>query len=96
MGEGVGNDDASRLLLQTVIADRACRVHRGLDIALFNDVLGAIGVMGPDPGQAVGLQFDLDRNALAPRRSPLAFSRSAACKMPSEFCTWWPISCAMT
>src|SRR5438270_10074188 len=64
MGEGVGNDDASRLLLQTVIADRACRVHCGLDIALFNDVLGAIGVMGPDPGQAVGLQFDLDRNCV--------------------------------
>src|SRR5262245_55430289 len=57
MREGVGHDIALRLLLDAIVADRARRPERILDIARFDNVLTFLGAIGPDAGEAIGLKF---------------------------------------
>ena len=57
MREGVGHDISLRLLLDAVVADGARRIESLVDIAGLDDVLGLLGVIGPDAGEAVGLQL---------------------------------------
>src|SRR5512147_2439376 len=67
VGEGFGNHVAAALLLQAVIADGAGRVERLLDVAFFQHLAAAIGVVAPDPGEAVRLQFQLNRERIGLR-----------------------------
>ena len=55
MGEAFGDDDTLRGLLQRVVADRGGGAHGFLDIAGFKPP-GI--VLGPDAGEAIGLEFD--------------------------------------
>src|ERR1700730_1525008 len=59
VGECVGNDVALRLPLQAVVADRCGGFQRGFDVALLDQLPALLGTVGPDPGEAVGLQLDL-------------------------------------
>src|SRR5690242_9106778 len=58
VSEGVRHDIALRLLLDLVVADRARRIQRVVDIAGLDDVFALLGVIGEDAGEAIGLQFD--------------------------------------
>src|SRR4029079_19266493 len=58
VSEGVRHDIALRLLLDLVVADRARRIQRVVDIAGLDDVFTLLGVIGEDAGEAIGLQFD--------------------------------------
>ena len=60
MGEAVGHDIALRALLQRVVADLVGGVERLLDVARLEQTL-LVGVIGPDTGEAVGLQLDAHR-----------------------------------
>src|SRR4030095_4832646 len=60
VGEGIWHGITLRFALQPVVADRGSRLHRLLDIARLEDMTGAIGVVGPDPGEAIGLQLQAD------------------------------------
>jgi hypothetical protein len=64
VGERVGNGVATRLLLQAVVADGAGSVQPFLDVACLDDVARAIGVVGPDPGQAIGLELKAHRQGV--------------------------------
>src|SRR5215212_1923083 len=68
MSKGVRHHYAARLPLQPVVPDRGGGVHRRLDIALFDNVLHAIGVVGPNAREAIGLQLQAHRNLI---RAPL-------------------------
>jgi len=61
MRKGVGHDGAARLSLQAVVANRARRIHGGFNIALLNNVFGAVSGVGPETRQAIRLQFDPHR-----------------------------------
>ena len=54
------HDIALGLLLQPVIADGLGGGDRLLDVAGFQNVPFLIGVMGPDAGQKIGLEFQAD------------------------------------
>ena len=54
------------LALQAIVSHGAGGVQRRLDIALLDDVLGAVGMIGPDTGEAVGLQLYPDRDRIRP------------------------------
>src|SRR5262245_20029751 len=70
--EGIRHDVTLRLLLDAIVADGACRVERALDVARLEDVLGFLRLVGPDAGEAVGLQFDADLNGVSlPLAHPL-------------------------
>src|SRR5580700_4417355 len=58
VGEGVGHDVALHLLLQPVVADRGCGLQRLIDIARIEEVAFLLGAIGPNAGEAVGLQLD--------------------------------------
>ena len=66
------HDVALGLLLQPVIANGLGGSDRLLDVARFQNVPFLIGVMGPDAGQKIGLEFQSDGELV------LA-SRGAAC-----------------
>src|SRR5689334_8895778 len=61
VGEGVGDDGAARLALQPVVADRGGGVERLLDVSLLEHVAALLGAARPDPGEAVGLKLEPDR-----------------------------------
>ncbi len=61
MRERIRHDDAPRLALQTVIADRAGGIQPLLDIVPFQNLAHAIGAIGPHAREAVRLQFEPDR-----------------------------------
>ena len=78
MGEGIRHDIALGLFLDAVVADGARRIERLLDVAGLDDVLALLGMIGPDAGEAIGLQLHahLERIGLAlvhalPRRLDL-------------------------
>ena len=87
MGECVRYHGAMCLPLQTIVSHGAGGVQRRLDVALLDDVLGAVGMIGPDPGEAVRLQLYRTEIALDRRSSLVARSACALCRMPSSFCT---------
>ncbi|MNP60344.1 hypothetical protein D3C76_1554180 [compost metagenome] len=57
MGEGVGHDAALTLLLQAVVTDGVGGVQGFFDIPGFQPVQALLGIVSPDPRQAVGLQL---------------------------------------
>ena len=67
MGERVGNRSPTCLPLDPVVADRGRRVEALFHVAGFEDLAGAVGVMGPDASEAVGLQPWRTDSALASR-----------------------------
>ena len=84
MGKAVGNDVALSLFLQAVIADGFGGQHRFLNVFCFEDIV-IDGVVSPNTGEAVGLQFELTERALA------SFLPTCCCilwtlgRMPSRF-----------
>src|SRR4029077_7990012 len=56
LGDGV----ALGVLLQDVVADRACGPEALFDVAGLEEVVVASGVIAPDPGKAVGLELEAD------------------------------------
>jgi hypothetical protein len=60
VSEGVGHDVSLRLFLKPVVSDGVGGSHRLLNIALFEKVFHALGMMGPDAGEVVGLEFEAD------------------------------------
>src|ERR1700675_1214928 len=58
VGEGIGHDVALHLFLQAVVADRSRGLQRLVDVARFEELVLLLGAVGPDPGEAVGLQLD--------------------------------------
>ena len=63
MGKAVGNDVALSLFLQAVIADGFGGQHRFLNVFCFEDIV-IDGVVSPNTGEAVGLQFEFDREGI--------------------------------
>src|SRR6202161_3044263 len=61
VGEAVGHGVAARSGLQPVVADRRRGRHRLLDVARLENLPLLVGMVGPNAGKAVGLQFDPDR-----------------------------------
>ena len=59
MGKAVGNDIALRLFLQAVVADGFGGKHRFLNVFGFEDIV-VDGVVSPNAGETVGLQFEFD------------------------------------
>src|SRR4051794_21397041 len=51
----IGHSITARSALQSVVANRSCRAHCFLDVARFDDLLGAIGIARPYPGQKISL-----------------------------------------
>ena len=66
MGEAVGHGIALRLFLQAVVAHRGGGADGFLQVAGFKQVF-LLGVARPDAGEAVGLQFGQDRDAVGLR-----------------------------
>src|SRR5712692_2618283 len=60
VGESVGDDVALRLPLQAVIADGGRGLERSFDVALLDQIPALLRTLGPDPGETIGLQLDLD------------------------------------
>ena len=58
VGEGVWNHVALGLLHQGVIANGGRRVKPRFDVAFFENVLFLLGMVGPDAGVIVGLEFE--------------------------------------
>jgi len=77
-----------RFALQRVVADRRRGLQRGVDIARIEETLLTFGMVGPDAGEAVGLQLDADLQAVD---AALSLDDCCACctfgRMPSRFCT---------
>ena len=85
------------VLHDAVVAHGGGGVQPFLDVALLQDVLHPLGVVGPDPGQEIGLQLQPHHEAVV--LLPAHGSACCSCTwsmMPSRFCTWWPTSWAMT
>ena len=78
MGEGIRDDSALALALQAVVADGGGRVQRFLDVAGLDDVT-LLGVIGPDAGEAIGLELDPDR-----QRIGLALAEAALQAIPQS------------
>src|SRR4030095_541800 len=64
VGEAFGYDSAAARALERVVADLGGRVHGLFDVALLQYLAGILGVMGPDTGEAVGLQFHFDAHGV--------------------------------
>lgn len=62
MGEGMWHRLAPGVALERVVTDLARRVQGLLQVAGFDRAKDRLGLMRPDSGQAVGLQFDTHRN----------------------------------
>src|SRR5262245_291685 len=60
VGERVGNDVALRLPLQPVVADRRGGLERGFDVAGLDELPALLRAVGPDAGETIRLQLDLD------------------------------------
>src|SRR5262245_9271132 len=60
MGKSVGHHIALAPPLQSIIADRRCRLNRRLDIAGLNEPPFLFGMMSPYSRKAVSLQLNAD------------------------------------
>ena len=58
VGKGIGHHITLALSLQPVVADRRGGLHRRLYVARLDKIPGVLCVVRPQPGEAVGLQFD--------------------------------------
>src|SRR5215208_1981479 len=66
VGEGVRHHAALRTPLQSVVADRGCRLQRGVDVARLEEAVLLFSVVGPHAGEAVRLQFDAHLDLVGP------------------------------
>ena len=76
MGEGIRNDPALTLLLQTVVADGVRRVQCFLKIPFLEPVMTLLGVVGPDPGKAIRLQLLANQQAVVTLHTRAALTGS--------------------
>ena len=65
MGERIRRDVSPGSSLQAVVADGARGVECLFDVTLLEDPTRPVGVISPDAGQAVGLQFEQDRKTVS-------------------------------
>ena len=61
--EGLGGDGPAGHLLQAVVPDRCSRGDGLVDVTNLEQA-ASVGAVGPNPGVAVGLELELDRQAL--------------------------------
>ena len=61
MGEGIRDDIALMLLLKPVVTNLASRVHGLFNVARFNQFFHLISSVCPDPGKAIGLELQHNR-----------------------------------
>ena len=61
MREGFRHHVALRALLEAVVADGSRCVEAFLDVPVLKDLGGGIGLLRPDAGEAVGLEFHAHR-----------------------------------
>lgn len=84
MGKAVGNDVALSLFLQAVVADGFSGKHGFLNVFGFEDIV-IDGVVSPNTGETVGLQFEFDGKGIG------LFLPTCCCilwtlgRMPSRF-----------
>src|SRR5947199_1553696 len=60
VGECVGDDVALPLPLQAIVADRGRGLERSFDVALLDEFPALLRTIGPEPGETIGLQLDLN------------------------------------
>ncbi len=60
MRERIGDDVALDLFLDGVIADSLRGAEGFFDVAWLEDIFHFLGMVGPDPGEEIGLQFEAD------------------------------------
>src|SRR3954454_17294554 len=65
MCKRIGDREASRLLLQLVVANGICATQRFFDIARVEEVEPLLGVMGPNTGEKISLQLESHRQAVS-------------------------------
>lgn len=75
MGKRVGHHTPLTLLLQTIIANGIGRVERFFDIARLQPVQSSLCMVGPDAGQAIGLQFLTHQQAAIAFHLPALLAR---------------------
>ena len=75
VGEAIGNDVALCLLLHAVVADGAGRVQPFFDIVDLEEVARTVGMIGPDPREAIGLKLEAHRQSVG-----LGFTDTTACR----------------
>ncbi len=88
--KGFRRDVSAGLLLQAVVADRGGSVQALLDVARLENVAYTVGVISPDAGETIGLEFDADRQlvrqngigALARRLHPIRDAEEIRHVMP--------------
>src|SRR5262245_35634961 len=64
MGERVRDDITLRLPLQAIVSNRGRSLHRCLNVAWLNKLPFLLGTVCPHAGEAVGLEFDPDLQAI--------------------------------
>src|SRR4051812_9663310 len=67
MGEGIGYGIAGALLGQGIVADGGGGGQTFLHVAFLQDAEALLGVIGPDSGITIGLQFGAHRAAFGAR-----------------------------
>ena len=67
MRKGLRHDMPLRLFLQAIITDGRGCVQRLFNITLLQYVAAAIGMVTPETGKAIGLQFKLYRQFIGAR-----------------------------
>src|SRR5690606_2502265 len=72
VGERLGHDDALGALHDVVVADGGGGLHGLLDVAGLEPALRLLGVVGPDAGEAVGLELEADRQLVVVALAQLA------------------------
>ena len=93
---GLGVDGHAGLLLDAVVADRRGRGQALLDVARL-EVAAGVDRVRPDAGVAVGLELEAHRQLVRlGLRAGACWRCRTSSLVPSRFCTWWPISWAIT
>ncbi len=66
MSKRVRHDAPLRALLQRIVADRACGLQRRIDVAGIEKLPALLGMICPNAGIAIRLQFDPHLDAVGP------------------------------
>src|SRR5688500_625365 len=61
VGERFRYDVPLGAALKIIVADDAGGAQRFFDVAGFHDMLGPVGVMGPEAGEEIGLELEANR-----------------------------------
>src|SRR5262249_30481677 len=84
VGERLGDDTPLRLALQAVVADGGRGVETLLDVAGLEDLAGALGVVRPHAGQAIGLELHAHLERVGLGRATTALRRADALGDPEQ------------